>query len=377
LLLGNQVVVTMYGGQIHAFDYGTRQEIWTLPSKAFNEPAITPSGSYAAVMADNQCAILATKTGEQIGSIPVTSPGAVSLGFSSDGLRLALAQGNQVRVFDVASGEEQLLHEANVPLGGLGKPILWLEDDSLLLPTGVLLNLERNLIVWKYNLDQDAMEYTDLGHHGLLTFRGGNSTTIIRIPHDAAREAADRDTSGITAVKAGDSIAVVANASGPGVSRNDLRQWLGKSIENSGYRDAPSAPTQLARQYHPWRNQDGELSHHRPRIRLGGCHFHALHQQGRDQTERHHALATEQAERPAVHDLRRQDAATSREGERAAQCQLFQEHPASATDPETGVPERLRQQPCLRHRHCRSVRDCALCPSRALFEVSLFAVLEA
>ena len=244
-ILANQVAVTVYGGQVHAFDYGKGQEIWKLSAKMFNEPAITAGGRFAACMGDNQCAIVEAKTGKQIGSIPVDSRGSLSLGFSPDGLRLALAEGTRVRVVDVASGEERLVHEATVPLGSMGKPVLWLDDEYLLLPMGVLLNLERNLIVWKYHVDQDAIEFTDLQHHGLLTFTGRNATSIIRLPHAAARAATDRDSSNITAVKSGDSIAIVANASGPGVPANDLRRWLGEAASRSNYRESASSRTQL------------------------------------------------------------------------------------------------------------------------------------
>ena len=245
-LLGNQVVVVVYGGQVHAFDYGAGREIWTLPSKMFNEPAITPGGRFVAIADDGQCAILETKTGQQIGSIPMTAKGPVSLGFSADGLRLAVAHGNQVQIFDLGSGQELLLHEANVGLASSGKPVLWLENDFLLLPTGVLLNVERNVIVWKYQIDQDAVEFTDLDHHGLLTFKGRNSTSIVRLPHEAARAAAERDTSDITAVRTGDSLAIAANASGPGISSGDLKQWLSRAAESAGYRVADGSPTQLA-----------------------------------------------------------------------------------------------------------------------------------
>ncbi len=244
-ILGNQVVVTVYDGQVHAFDYGSGQAVWTLPAKMFNEPGISPGGRFAAVMSDNQCAILETKTGKQIGSIPVDARGPVSLGFSPDGLQLALAHGNQVSVFDVASGEEQLLHEANVALASSGKPLMWLDDAFLLMPTGVLLNLERNLIVWKYQIDQDAMEYTDLDNDALLTFTDRNSTGIVRLPHPTAREAAKRDTSNITAVKSGDPLSIVANASGPGISPTDLGTWLTNAAAVAQYRVAPSSPTQL------------------------------------------------------------------------------------------------------------------------------------
>lgn len=244
-ILANQVVVVVYGGQVHAFDYGTKREIWTAPSQMFNEPAITPGGRYAAVAADQQCAILETKSGKQLGSIPLKVTGPVALGFSPDGLRLALAHGTQVRVVDVTTGVEQLLHEANVDLGGMGKPVMWLDDQFVLLPTGVMLDVNRNLIVWKYRIDQDAMEYADLGDHALLMFKGRNAASVVRLPHDAARQAAGRDTSGITAVRAGDPVSIAANGSGPGVSAGDLRNWLTDVVSKAGYQASSSTPTEV------------------------------------------------------------------------------------------------------------------------------------
>ncbi len=157
------------------------------------------------------------------------------------------------------------MHEANVPLASSGKQVLWLDDEFLLLPTGVLLNVKRNLIVWKYNIDQDAIEFTDLEHQGLLTFKGRDSASLVRLPHPAARAAANRDTSGITAVKSGDAITIVANASGPGIAANDLRRWLGEALARSNYRDSPSSGTQLVATIARGKT-DGELSFDRRRI---------------------------------------------------------------------------------------------------------------
>lgn len=244
-LVPNQMVVVVFGGQLHGYDYGSQREVWTVPSKLFNEPAISPGGRYTAIVVDQQCAILETKTGKQIGSIPINWNGPTSLGFSADATRLAMASGAQVRVVDLAKGEDLLVHEANVSLGAMGKPVMWLEDDFLLLPTGHLLSLKRNLIVWRYIIDQDALEYTDLENHGLLTFTGRGVTSIVRLPHAAATAAADRDTSNIAAVKSGDPLAIVANGSGPGVTQGDLRNWLADAASRSGYQPASSAPTQL------------------------------------------------------------------------------------------------------------------------------------
>ena len=79
----------------------------------------------------------------------------------------------------------------------------------------------------------------------MLTFKGRDSASLVRLPHPAARAAANRDTSGITAVKSGDAITIVANASGPGIAANDLRRWLGEALARSNYRDSPSSGTQL------------------------------------------------------------------------------------------------------------------------------------
>ncbi|WP_197355980.1 SHD1 domain-containing protein [Aureliella helgolandensis] len=244
-VLGNQVAVVMTDNQLRGFDYGTSEEIWSYPAKAFNEPAISPGGRYVACMLDNQCAIVESKTGTQLGSIPVDMPGSVTLGFSPDGLRLAVCSGTQLRVFDAKTGQEQLFHEANVNLGSMGKPIMWLDDQYLLLPSGALLNLDQNLLVWKYNISDDAIEYTDMEHQGLLAFESSKSLGLVRLPHPAALASAKRDTSNIAAVREGESMAVVASASGPGISSADLNSWLGAAVAESGYQASNSATTQL------------------------------------------------------------------------------------------------------------------------------------
>lgn len=244
-ILDNGVCVVVYDGKVHAFDPQRQQTVWELDAPSFNEPAITPGGKYAACMTNNGCVILETQTGEQLGAFPVDLLGAVALGFSQDSTQLAVAGGTQVMVFDVASGELVYKHEANVPLGTLGKQVFWLDDNLILLPTGVLLDIDRDLILWKYDLVNDGIDYTDAEHQGLLTFTGRNQLTVVRLPHPKALSSIPSNTSNITAVQAGQPIRVVANASGPGVSPNDLQNWLKSAVTKSGYAVGGAAPTEI------------------------------------------------------------------------------------------------------------------------------------
>lgn len=244
-ILSNKVVIVVYDNQVRAFDYERGQEVWSVKAQSFNEPAVTPGGKYAACVKDQSCTIIETKTGEQIGSIPVTIIGPVALGFSPDGNRLAVASGNKVQVFHVSTAKEVYSHEANVPLGFMGKQVFWLANDQLLLPTGILLDMQKDLVVWKYNLLNDGIDYTDAEHQGLLAFQGKNRMTIVRLPHDAALAAADADHSGLTALKAGDGVGIQANVSGPGVLQGEIRNWLTTALTKSGYRSSGASPTQL------------------------------------------------------------------------------------------------------------------------------------
>ncbi len=120
-LLPNGVALTCFSGQMQAFDVGAHAEAWSISTKAFNEPAVSPGGRYAAVMADDQCAMVETKTGSQVQSIPVNGISVHPPDFSSDATRLAVVQDLQARVFDVVTAEEQMVHEVHRADRWLGK----------------------------------------------------------------------------------------------------------------------------------------------------------------------------------------------------------------------------------------------------------------
>ncbi|KAA5542077.1 hypothetical protein FYK55_14805 [Roseiconus nitratireducens] len=243
-ILPGKLAVTVYDGQVHVHDYGSGRERWRAKTESFNEPTISPGGQYIAMMAEDQCVILRTADGQQLGSVPFQR-GAGSLGFSPDGTKLAVAMGTSLSIFDVATGEETLTHEANVGLAVLGKNIMWAGDDFLLLPSGVLFSIPSNLIIWKYNLSGDALEYTDLIHQGLLTFAERGYVGIVRVPHDAAKAEAGKNHSGLTALESGDTISVQVKSGAPGISPNDITGWLTEAAKSSGYQVAGNAPTRL------------------------------------------------------------------------------------------------------------------------------------
>lgn len=243
-ILSNGMVVVYFDGKIHAYDFEQGVEAWTQPSSAFNEPAITAGGRYAACMVDRAIVILETKTGKQIGAIPSGENGAVAMGFSPDGTRLAVASGNKVIVHDVRTTEVVYQHEANTALGALGKQVFWLEDQLLLLPTGVLLDMEKDLVVWKYNLLDDGIDYTDVEHHGLLAFTRGARMTVVRLPHSQAQSASKSTPPNLIALRSGDAVNVQVNAAGFG-GMSDVNQHLEQALTTAGYKPGASAQTQI------------------------------------------------------------------------------------------------------------------------------------
>ncbi len=92
---------------------------------------------------------------------------------------------------------------------------------------------------------QDAIEFCDLEHHGLLMFNGRNEVTVVRLPHEAARNEADRDTTGISAVGPGDAISISADVAGPGINAADVRDSLSQAGTEAGYGVGSGSPTQL------------------------------------------------------------------------------------------------------------------------------------
>ncbi|TWT68272.1 SHD1 domain-containing protein [Crateriforma conspicua] len=246
-VLPGGIAVVVYGQTIRVINYRNRSTVWTCAQTMFNEPAVSAGGRYTAVAdtTGEQIAIVETATGQQIGSVPCGKIGSVSMGFSPDAKRIALSEGNKVRVFEVATGEVLLEHEANVPLSKHGGQLPWYGQSFLLLPTGPVLSLKRNLIVWNYQMQGEPIEYADRIFEGLYPVVNDGSVGIVRLPHEKAIEAADREVGDLAAVSQGDSIAVNVTGSGPGATTNQIRSWIEAAIEKAGYRVASDAPTKL------------------------------------------------------------------------------------------------------------------------------------
>ncbi|MEI8211339.1 MAG: SHD1 domain-containing protein [Planctomycetota bacterium] len=245
-ILPNDLAVVVWDSQVHVVQNSTLKKILTIPVKHFNEPAVTAGGKYLACPVDGQCALFEIATGNQIGSIPIGNTIAVSLGFSNDGTRLAIAQDAKVTIWDLVQGKEIFKHEANVNLAGLGKPIAWGGgDEFLILPSGELLSLKRNLILWKYTFADDGLEYSDLLEHGLLTVANSKSIGVIRLPHELAKQALKKDVSGITALKKGDAVSVGFDGNGPDIDGATVIQSLQQKAIEAGYRVDPAAPVRL------------------------------------------------------------------------------------------------------------------------------------
>lgn len=240
-LLPNGIALLTYSGNTRAYDYANGREVWSTPSSMFNEPAVSPGGKYAAIAEKSDCAIIETATGKQVASIPLGSSGARSLGFSKDGARLAVATGSRVQIFDIASGQEQFNHESTVGFSFHGKPVMWLDNDRYLLtPSGHLISIAKDLVVWQYRMSPEALEMTDLEHHEATIMNTFDNYAWITLPHPTAANAENRDTSNIAAVKAGDALSVSVTGSTQGVNPNEIRQWLGDAIRRAGYREGNS-----------------------------------------------------------------------------------------------------------------------------------------
>ncbi len=244
-ILPNGMVLVCCAGKLRAYDYKRQQEVWTSDMAAFSEPAVSPGGKYAAVYADRGVMIVETQSGKVLGGIPVGFIGAVCLGFNSDATQLAVASGQEVRIFDVATAQQVYSHEANTSLASHGKPVFWVGENQLLLPSGILLDSEQDLILWKYNITNDGVDFTDVEHHGLLAFEGSKRFAIVRLPHAAALNAAPGNNSNLVAIGPGDPISIVFQGGDFSADSRKIEAAMRKAIENSGYRVTQNAQNQM------------------------------------------------------------------------------------------------------------------------------------
>ena len=239
--------VVTYHNMVRAFDVAAGRELWRAKAPPFFEPAISPGGKFVALRFADQYAIVETASGRQLGCIPADGAAtSASIGFSPDGQMLAIVSGNRLQVYSLQGGRLLREHHSNKSLAPHGGPVVWPSKGFLITPAGLLIDLSKNLVVWKYGIDIDSFDKIDHPHAGLVPLASNEAIRFVRLPHREGLLAGNRDLSDLVAIKKGSEVQIVLEvAEALTVDRAQVVRNLEKMVMAAGYRVAPSANVKL------------------------------------------------------------------------------------------------------------------------------------
>lgn len=148
------------------------------------EPALSGGGRYLAVPRHGQVVLIATDSGQLLGTIKVESevPGVQ---FSPLGNQLAITTMRRLRVWDLTAAALAADVRSRNSLGK-GHP-LWIDHDLILTESGTLVSLFRGVPIWRYDIA--GTERSSIGGRiAVLRKEPESQLNILDLPHDGAKE---------------------------------------------------------------------------------------------------------------------------------------------------------------------------------------------
>jgi hypothetical protein len=239
-------VVVTHNNRVRVFDTATGRERRWCQVPPFSEPAVSPRGRLIALRRNDQYVIVETETGRAIGAIPANGILQGSVGFSPSGQMLAITSEDRLWVYSLSDGRLLREHNATVGLGAVGAPTIWPHQRFLITPTGMLVDLSKNVLSWQYKFHGNAKELIDRPHAGLFAFAGGESIRFVRLPHVEAGRASNREIADLAAIKKGDAVQILVEVlDGLKVDQGKVRSDLENAVTTAGYRVAASSDVEL------------------------------------------------------------------------------------------------------------------------------------
>lgn len=244
-----------FAGQNHAvLTYSPMSEIavwdvsagvpkYVLPGGFFpTEIAISPNGKYlGAVGPDHYAHILDLPTGRLLGKLPDKDIQAMV--FDPTGRYIAAASDMRVLVYDLQEGRvhQEIFLNRSLNIGPLGRSMIWLDADHLLVGAGMLIDLKRSTILWQYELPTGGAAPIDGVYCGgrywyVLPSDDRSQWGLfgVQIPHPEVLAAAESIDPDDMILKPGAKIRLVLDTSASPEEQGKIKESLTKHIESQG-----------------------------------------------------------------------------------------------------------------------------------------------
>jgi hypothetical protein len=203
--------------------------------------ALSPGRAHLAAAVSGGLGIFRTIDGELLAWMADAPPSSGSIAFNADGSRLASLAGQRVCVWNAANGKQ----ERSFDCPGLQTgSVNWLDDNHLLVGQGDVVDIERRLILWRY--ESTHLPAASYGGWQWLVMQSGNAMGIVpaRLLHEEVLAAAkELNPNEILAVKPGAKVTLDIQVGGEEQAKAEAAVRAG--LEQNGLEVADGQPLKL------------------------------------------------------------------------------------------------------------------------------------
>lgn len=213
--------------------------VYQLDIGSHGEPALSPGRAYVAAVSSSGVDVFRAVDGELLARLPGASGGGWRLAFSPSSRRLAALAGTRVCVWDASTGRL----ERDFDCLNLSNPtsLCWLDEALLLAGDRDVVDVDRRLIVWRYEGSQSLASRFANRQWTVFDQKKVRGLVPFELPHAAAREAAEGiDADSILALKPGTKVSLDNQVGAPYSA--DVAQALTAAIEASDLELSPNQP---------------------------------------------------------------------------------------------------------------------------------------
>lgn len=243
-------VVTAGGqGQLTVWDIEEKRAVYSIAMFTFTVPAVSPGRKQIALATKEGIFLIDARDGTPLATLPGEPGTFMRFCFRDDGRQLAGVTHTRVQTWDLETGERT---RDIYPVATLGHgPSLWLGPDYVLVNGTDLVDLERRVVLWKYQwhgVSPAGASCGGLYWTMLASFMSGQRALVaIKLPHPEAEQIANAlIPEKILAMKPGTAVSVRVTAAVSGEDQQVIRDALVKRLTDNRIRVVDGADLVLS-----------------------------------------------------------------------------------------------------------------------------------
>lgn len=247
-LLGSDRMLLAGGkNELSVWDTKSAKAIYRCGISAGCEPAISASGRYIAFTTGKEAMIIEAATGKAVMELPQVLADAARFSFSPSGKQLVACDSHTVWSVNLDTGE--LYREFTLPGNITNASIDSPADGYALINDSILVDLERRLPIWKYEVpNNSAAAVLPSGQYAFAVDSDARSACNLvstTVPHPGALKAAQGLKEGGLLLKPGASISLQMNVSCTEQERAAIMTRINSQMKDHEITIAPGQPVEL------------------------------------------------------------------------------------------------------------------------------------